>query len=260
MNTRTGMEKISHPPGTKLLVTTLCALILLCAFWPASGVNAQPPDRVVTKMRSIHLPVEVKLIKTRKKIVALGQNFSDSDDWFKGLTVSVENTSGKTIIYIGGGFLFPRPKEQDASAAPPPRYQDFMYGRHPAAPSQARLTAPPISVEPGETIDITLPESDYDRLVKRLKELRYPAVVREIKINFEEIYFSDGTAWIAGSPYERDPADPTKYNRVERDPPRAQAKRDAVSFPKTGFGWREESGVLAKRRFSERALYARLSA
>lgn len=168
------------------------------------------------------MPVEVKAVKTKKGVTKLGQAIADEDDWFDGLTISVENISGKTIIYIGGGFLFPRP--QEAANGRPPRYQRFMYGRHPSVSGEDSLTSESINVRPGETFDIKLPRKDYDLNKLRLKQLGYPASIKEIKFNIEEIYFSDGTAWIAGGTFERNPNHPEQYKRVTTIP-NAQKKR-----------------------------------
>src|SRR2546421_1064138 len=103
----------------------------------SSGTAKQVEDRVITKLRRIPLPVNIKVVKTKKGDVAIGEKFPSEDDWFKQLTISVENTSGKTIIYIGGGFLFPNTENQEGGQAAPPLYHRFMYGHHPLAPVDA---------------------------------------------------------------------------------------------------------------------------
>lgn len=73
-------------------------------------------------------------------------------------------------------------------------------------------------MRPGETFDIKLSKSDYDLNKIRLKQLGYPASIKDIKFNVEEIYFKDGTAWIAGDTFERDPNAPEQYKRVTTIP------------------------------------------
>jgi hypothetical protein len=170
------------------------------------------------------MPLEIRRIKTKKRIAKMGEVISDDDDWFDGLTLTIENTSDKTIIYIGGGFLFPRLKE--GGIVRPSRYERFMYGRHPDTPSTVRLTNLPLSLKSGETFDITLPSSNYISLKQRLKELGYPDSIKDIKFNVEEIYYDDGTAWIVGDNYERDPDNPEKYKRKEDQPERTSKKKE----------------------------------
>lgn len=198
-----------------LLLTIGSLILVINVLLPVFGTT-QSQDRTVTKFRKLAMPVEVKAIKTKKGSTKLGQAISDDDDWFDGLAISVENVSGKTIIYIGGGFLFPRPHE--TGDIKPPRYQRFAYGHHPSAPSEDSLINWPFNIRPGETFDIKLSKSDYDLNKIRLKQLGYPASIKEIKFNIEEIYFNDGTAWIAGDTFERDPNNPQQYKRVTAMP------------------------------------------
>jgi hypothetical protein len=204
------MHKITVSPSLLrgfLLLTCMSVLVMMNAWLPVSG-RGKWQERTVSKFRNgkLPMPLEIKAIKTKKGMTKIGEAISEDDDWFDGLTVSLENTSGKTIIYIGGGFLFPKPKE--GGIVKPSRYEQFMYGRHPAAPSAALLTNLPISVKPGEMFDITLPHSDYASIKQRLKELDYPDSITDIKFNVEEIYYDDGTAWIVGGEHERDPDNP----------------------------------------------------
>lgn len=218
-------------------------LILLAAFGLVSvlafgyATAKQSDDRVVTKFRRIPLPVNIKAIKTKRGGVRAGEKFKGEDDWFKRLTVSVENTSGKTIIYVGGGFLFPNAENQGTD--PAPLYHRFMYGCHPLAPEGATTSAAAVSVRPGETLEITLPEGDFSSLRHKLDTLGYPASIKEIKINIEEVYFDDGTAWRAGSLYRRDPDNPQKYRRLEKKTAEEPTLSKQASWPsilKAGWG------------------------
>jgi hypothetical protein len=204
-------------------VTLVCAFLLFLTFCffastrPGNSQSADKRDRIVTKLRRGPMPVEIKSIKTKRGTVELGKNFPEEDDWFDGLTVSIKNTSGKTIIYLGGGFLFPRPEDEPSQQSAPPRYHRFMYGRHPLLPDDALQTIEPINVKPGEIFNVTISGEDYRSVKQRLRELGYSASVKEINFNVEEIYFDDGTGWSVGSWYERDPNNPGKWIRGEHD-------------------------------------------
>jgi hypothetical protein len=203
----------------------------------SSGTAKQLEDKVITRLRRIPLPVNIKAVKTKKGDVEIGQKFSGEDDWFKQLTISIENTSGKTITYIGGGFLFPNLDSQEGEQVAPPLYHRFMYGHHPLAPGE---TLPPnrsISIKPGETFNITLPEGDFSSVKQKLKGLGYPVNIKEIKINIEEIYFDDGAAWNGGNWYQRDSNNPKKYVKVKKKPEEQQIrlKKRGVSFLKAAW-------------------------
>jgi hypothetical protein len=196
----------------------LAAAVLLPGTSSNLGAAKQEQDRVVNKLRRIPLPVNLKAVKTKKGGVGLGQKFSGDDDWFKQLSISVENTSGKTIVYIDGGFLFPNQELQPGEQAPsPPLYHGFMYGHHPSAPEGARLPGADISIKPGDTFNLKLSDDEFLSVKQKLKRLGYPASIKEISVNIEEIYFDDGTAWITGSWYQRDPDSPGKYKSAGQD-------------------------------------------
>ena len=219
----------------------LCLSLVIISAWPVSSAG-QSQDRTVTKFRNGKLPppVEIKAIKTKRKIAKIGETIFDDDDWFDGLTVSIENTSGKTIIYVGGGFLFPKPRK--AGVAEPPWYHTFNYGRHPGVSNTIRLTNLPLSVKSGEVFDITVSNSDYVSIKQRLKQFGHPESVSEIKFNVEEIYYDDGTAWIVGIIYERDANDPEKYRRKDSQINLQVKKREPGYIYDSKFQ-RLESGV-----------------
>jgi hypothetical protein len=207
----THIKALHHVFKLRTTVLSICILGLLSILLPATGTIAfsqDTQDRVVTKLRQTSIPVDIKVIKTKKGTFEMGRNFPDEDNWFDRLTVSVKNTSGKIIIYLSGGFLFPRPKDEVIEQAAPPRYHRFMYGRHPLAPEDTSQTIQPISIKPGETFNVTISEGDYVSIKQRLKELDYTASIKEINFNIEEIYFADGTGWRVGNWYQRDPDNP----------------------------------------------------
>lgn len=188
----------------------------------------QSIERVVTKLRRKEPPVKIKTVRTRKGVVELEKHFDGDDDWFNGLTINVENTSGKTITYLDGGFLFPRGLN-DVQPDSPPRYHRFMYGRKPQVHYDAASSNQPINIKPGEVLDISILQGEYDSIRQQLKKLGYPVSIREIKINIEEIYFDDGTAWISGSWYQRDSNDPAKYNRIKKPQPSSRIRFNPTS-------------------------------
>ena len=215
-----------HLSHVRITILAICTLVLLSALLSVTGLSVLSQDmqsRVVKKLRQIPMPVEIKIIKHKKGTVEIGRDFPDEDDWFEGLAVSVKNTSGKTIIYMGGGFLFPRPQDEVEQSAPP-RYHRFMYGQHPLAAEDAVQTTQPINIKPGESFDITIAKGDYSSLKQRLKELGYKPSIKEINFNIEEIYFADGTGWSIGSWYQRDPKNKKQYKRVEKPPDSGQIR------------------------------------
>lgn len=171
----------------------------------AQGQNVSTNERIVERLSRKSAPFKIKHIKTKKGEFALGQKLVDEDDWFNGLSVVLENTSGKTVIYIRAGFLFPRQNEEVGNA--PPLYKSFSYGRYPSPPEGAVLTAQPLALRPGERFTVTLSEDDYHEVAAGLRRLEYDQSIKTLKFNLEEVYFGDGTGWAGGTWLDRYPED-----------------------------------------------------
>lgn len=171
-------------------------------------------ERVVENLRRRPTPFKVKNIKTKKGEFFLGQKLVDEDDWFNGLSVVLENVSGKTVIYIGAGFLFPG--QPGGSGKSPPLYKSLTYGHHPNAPEEASLNTKPLELKPGETFVVTLSNADYNEVTTNLRRLEHPQNIRAIKFNLMEVYFSDGTGWPGGTRRDRYPQDRNSNIREEQ--------------------------------------------
>lgn len=229
---------MSHCSRRVAIALLLAAAVLLPGASFNLGAAVQEQDRVVNRLRRIPLPVNIKAVKTKKGDVGLGQKFPGDDDWFRQLSISVQNTSGKTIVYIGGGFLFPNQELQPGEQAPPPLYHRFMYGHHPLAPEGAQPPDAAVGIKPGGAFNLTLPGDEFLSVKQKLRGLGYPAGIKEISVNIEEIYFDDGTAWSGGSWYQRDPDSPEKYKKVRgktEEQNRLNKAEEEVLFLKAGW-------------------------
>lgn len=169
---------------------------------PLKFASLQEEERVVEKLSRKQAPLKIGTIKRKRGEAFLGKKFTDREDWFQGLSFVMENTSGKTIVYIRGGFLFPRQIIMEKQS--PPLYNSFHYGLSPFAPEEDGSDAPRLALKPGETITITLSDSDYNEITANLRRLEYTHSIKVIKFNLEEIFFDDGTSWAAGKYFPRD--------------------------------------------------------
>lgn len=181
--------------SVSLLIITLLPVAAIAQPIQKQIVNGK--ERSVENLRRKPTPFKVKKIKTKKGDLLLGQKRVDADDWFNGLSVVLENISGKTVVYIGAGFLFPR--QNGEAGKPHPLYKSLSYGHHPSAPREAILNTQPLALKPGESFTVTLSSVDYDEVTIVLNRLEYVKSIKLIKFNLEEVYFSDGTGWAAGT-------------------------------------------------------------
>ena len=69
------------------------------------------PERTLKKLSWANEPIVVKLVKTERGSIKLGEKFADDyDDWYKGLTLTIENKSSKAIAHIAMRLIFRRPR------------------------------------------------------------------------------------------------------------------------------------------------------
>lgn len=190
-------------------------LVIILMFTGASmlafGVTTQKQERTIKKYSWRNEPIKIDKLKVKGKHVGLGQNFLEDDDWLNGLTVSVKNVSGKTIVYIEMVLEFSRP---EGPAQGIPTINRLMYGQYPLLPGE---TDPPNSespVTPGETVDIVL--SDYDSLQEVLRQTNYPPSIKQVEVSVDSVIFNDGTKWYKDKIFTRDPNNPNKWRRVDK--------------------------------------------
>jgi hypothetical protein len=190
-------------PAIRLSITSIFLMTLSLAPEFATHIQAQTlkeEERTVEKLSRKPAPLKIKLIKTKKGEFSLGKKFVAGEDWFKGLSIVLENISGKTITYISAGLLFPRQTKEAGKA--PPLYKSFYYGQHPDAPG---VPAQSLALRPGDSLTLTLSDADYYKVTANLERLEYTHSIKTIKFNLQEIYFDDGTGWAAGTWFRRNP-------------------------------------------------------
>lgn len=201
------MIRYSHDLVKLILINMLLASLVVTGqagghMPPLKSAALQEEERVVEKLSRKQAPLKIGAIKRKRGEAFLGKKFTDREDWFQGLSFVMENISGKTIVYIRGGFLFPRQTEGKNQA--PPLYHSFRYGLPPFAPEEAGSSAQQLALRPGETITFTLSDSDYNEITANLKRLEYTHGIKVINFNLEEMFFDDGTSWAAGKYFPRD--------------------------------------------------------
>ncbi|HEX8653207.1 MAG TPA: hypothetical protein VF708_20505 [Pyrinomonadaceae bacterium] len=174
------------------------------------GITQQGQERLLKKESWPKEPVKIVGVKAAKKSLKLNEKFLADDDWFKGFTVRLINTSGKNITYISLRLLFARPEDGETAKDPPYVYS-LTYGRDPSLPKPSTTSNSPQTVLAGKSIDIALPDEWYDSLKQGLKELKYPASIKRMEIALEEVAFEDGTMWSAGQFWQRDPNNSDKW-------------------------------------------------
>lgn len=175
------------------------------------GLAGQDKEREIKKMNWPKEPVKIGKLKAKGAIIALGEKFHAEDDWLKGLTFSVKNTSEKTITYLEIELSFPRDKSAQAE---PDAHDRIMYGQYPALPGEIATPHPDQPpLRPGETVDVVL--KDYDGIRDFLNQTHYPVSIKRLEVSVGDVVFDDGTKWSGGGLFRRDPDNPGGWMRIK---------------------------------------------
>lgn len=170
-------------------------------------------ERFIVKNTEFNPPVSIKSVKAKGRPVPLRNKFLDEDDWLKGFAVLVRNESGKTITHVGIEMLFrPIGKPQQ-----PPAGWLLDYGPNPFY-FKTSDAVPPSTVSdvlPTGEIELKLTDSQFEDLMKFLKEAGFPERVHIVELRVNTIGFADGTAW-SGKMLRRDPGSTSGWSIVEK--------------------------------------------
>jgi hypothetical protein len=197
---------------TKILVIGLLACL---SGW--SNLVAQNNKKtVIRRLTVLKYPVELSFklkgqpLESTETVLldqAIRTNEFDADaDWLKDFTISLKNTSGKTITYIVLNLRFPEVTRNGGAAL----HQVFL-GMDP----DRKFSRPELQLAPNEVLDIPL-ASRYDA-IKRLVKTVGPDFAFEnlskVEVAFQAALLDDETLFETGTWYRRnpDPNDPRRW-------------------------------------------------
>ncbi len=205
--------------GSLLVLAAVLTITYRTSAQGPSDFSINKIDRVIVKRSDWDPPVKISKIKTRKGVIESNKPYKDDDDWLKGLTINLDNDSGKELTYISLDIFFRRPDNQ---ADKPPGVWSLEYGEDPFRYTTGE-PVPPIRVKPikdGESFVITLSDHNFYRMIAFLDDIKY-SVFNVIEVRVSVIGFSDGTAW-TGQMMQRNPASPFGWSPV--DPPQREPR------------------------------------
>lgn len=207
------MSSLPRLPQREIVVAVMLpgVFALLCILPAVKTAGQQGQERMIVKKLDFNPPVKITGVRTKKGVIKTDEKFVDDDDWFKGLTVSVTNTSGRPVTYIDVEVLYQRPQDQ---AQEPPFVTHLEYGRMYKWPEKSD---PPKAkpILPGRTIDLAISETDFDYFKSSLRELGYPAGLKGIEVRVIEVGYDDDTLWSGGRMWRRDPKAPKGWSLIE---------------------------------------------
>jgi hypothetical protein len=144
--------------------------------------------------------------------------FEWNEDWLQNTTLYLLNRTNKTIVFGQIGLWFP--ETGDGTPQRPMEVYNLTLGRLPDAaavsvttgkPLQQATTAQPISLAPGQTLQVHL--SDYINQIRgSVAAVPFPNVTRVI-VRRSSFVFDDGMRW-AGEYSIPDPDHPGKWKNM----------------------------------------------
>jgi hypothetical protein len=206
------------------LVASFSVLLLLPQFKVSSQEGPQRERLIDTNGSYADCPIKIVGVETGRRKVILGKSFLDDDDWMKGLTVRVANSSGKTLTHIGIKITFDRRSDEAEQRG---ASWDLWYGVSPFHFKPDEGVPPPLVplIQPGEIQTLNLSDSEYGFLRAFLWDFKFPASIEKIHLTVYTIGFSDGTAW-GGQLYRRDRGSKQGWKPAEK--PKGSARNRAV--------------------------------
>lgn len=198
----------------RLIVMAMC----LAASPAVSGGATQGEERTIKKYKWRNEPVKISKLKIKGLPVGFGQKFNAEDDWVKGLTLRVKNTSDKPIVFVSFSIIFFE-REVEGSGNLPLGMQ-VSYGRMPPAPGEPPVTDAPKPIFAGESVELVFTAEDYGLVQYAQKKFDYyPSKIKEVEVILSTIVFTDGKMWNSGGLMRRDPDDPRRWHPEENPQP-----------------------------------------
>jgi hypothetical protein len=212
-----------------LLALSIAAVVVtsLLLLPPLTNSRRQATQRertVDTEGSYPECPIEIIGVETARRKILLGKRFLDDDDWVKGLTVRVKNSSGKPLTHIGVKITFDRPRSHEDQGA---ATWDLWYGVSPFYYKRdEEIPSPIVPLVPHGRVELlSLSDYEYSSLRSFLTIQNFPNSIERIHLMVYTIGFADGTAW-NGEMYERDPK--AKRGWKSREKPKGGASNRAA--------------------------------
>jgi hypothetical protein len=200
---------------TKLIIasfTITLFITVLSGTFSTKNVNSQESDLVVEYLTS-NEPIKIVSFENQNIIFNFGENFTAADDWLKTLEINIKNSFGKSVTYIDVGIFVVRPAGQEET---PMFHYSIMKGKKSAALKMLDSGFELISNSTGTTANMSLLDKEYGEIRASLNNLGYPQRITHLKVQVEEVIFSDGTMWSIGAWYKIDLNNPDKLIRLDK--------------------------------------------
>ncbi len=195
--------------NTKLINSLILMMFLLAvALLPVSILAQQTQDRIVKYNSWRNEPVKISTVKVSGSLVEFDEKFQAENDWLRGLTFSLINTSDKDVCYINIALDFPR-----ATSKEPMTRERLLWSCKTDTESSTKSSKKVEPLKPGESVEIVLSNEFYPETQEYLRRKNYPASINLLEVSVDEVGFvgDKDALWISGQMMRRDPNNPSRW-------------------------------------------------
>ncbi len=172
--------------------------------------------------------MQIKAITALGRDIAAGKRFDAPDGWLDGLSVTVNNVSGKRIEHLQLEFMF-----LDATPGRPPALVPLSYGRVPGLDQEASHAVPALDSGADASLKLASKSEVLGQLFDQGSFRRDTVLIR-----LARVIFDDGTGWAHGRNTRRDAHNPLRWNVLdekESASSRTRSDRRVTRFTPASF-------------------------
>ena len=173
----------------------------------------QSPPKSISHTPEKNQPLRLEKVKVAGKLAlpkaggSVQENIDAGDDWMRGLSLTLKNTSGKNIVYALIYLHFPEAELAGGAMSFP-----LAFGRSPKDSNDRDYKA---VLKPGEETEITLTDAQHDSLQSFLRG-RSAGSIGNVEVLLVSVITDDDTLWMQGIEMRRDPNDPKHWLTIKQ--------------------------------------------
>ncbi len=189
---------------TKNFLLRIVCISAICLLSALIALAQQTENRTLKKALvspAVPCPLEITNLKVNGTPVNFDQPFQADDNWLKGLTFDVKNTSGKVITHFNIGLRLRNPDNNQNASAPM-----VFHGRDTGLPNVEAT----VHVADGEIVHATYDEKRYGGLTQMQEHISLSRII-SAELSIDMVVFENDTTWRNGLMHRRDQTNPMRW-------------------------------------------------
>jgi hypothetical protein len=179
--------------------------MFICSLCSSFALAVQDKETIIKKESYPNEPIELVALRIKEKQVRVSESFAGDRDWYKNISLSAKNISGKTIVYLELELEIPESGTMERPVVIP-----FVFGELPTEASSIINMPASKRILPNEIRKLELTDSMKDFITNHLMNHNVD-MVSEAKLNIVLVVFDDGLAWKNGQTLQQNPRNPREW-------------------------------------------------